>query len=107
MMGRTQLYHATLVKDSPRYVDWHDILDGDEVPLEGIQTQMANLGDEQVEVYKLAIKQLRPVQRERLAAFIQKKFNHPASAVYRMIDKSGFPIRAADVSVSVSPRAFL
>lgn len=107
MKGRTPLFNATLVTTSPRYADWRDILDGDEVPLESAQTQMAYLGEERVEVYKLAIKLLRPIQRDRLAGFIEKQFNYPMSAAYRMMDKSGFPIRAEDVAVSMSPRAFL
>jgi hypothetical protein len=108
MKGKTPLFTATLVKDSPRYVDWHDILDSDEVPLESSRTQTADLGDEKnVQVYKIDIRQLRPFQRDRLAAFIEKKFNYPMSAAYRTLDKSGFPIRAEDVTVCMSPRAFL
>lgn len=107
MKGKAQLFHATLVKDSPRYADWHDILDGDEVIIESPVSFMADLGPEKVEVYKLNIKALRDIQRERLVDWIVRKFNEPRSAAYREIDKRGFPIRAADVMVSTSLRAFL
>ncbi len=107
MRNDKRLFWATLVKSSPRYDDWRHILDDDDVPITSPNSVEAQLGPEKVEVYRLDVKRLNPGQRDRLIDFIVVKFNERRSAAADAIDKEGFPIRATDVTVEVSMRAFL
>lgn len=115
-----RLWWATLNSSSPRYEIWRNILDGDEVPLKHPAAQRATLGvpiieravgtpamEENVEVYVLNLYGLTKFQIERLVAFISEKFRTPTHEVEETIRREGFPIRADDVIVAFSLRAFL
>lgn len=115
-----RLWWATLNSSSPRYKTWRDILDGDEVPLKHPAAQRATLGvpaiertagspgmEENVEVYAIDIHAMSDLQIKRLIAFVSAKFHAPAKDVELTIGREGFPIRAEDVTVAYSMRAFL
>lgn len=107
-MSSNPLWTATLFSNSPRYEDWQRILGSDSVPLESPQVCRASLGDERdVLIYKLAIAELKPGQRERLVEWICSKFHTDHADVERELEEKGFPIREADVIVAYSMRAFI
>jgi hypothetical protein len=64
------MWSAHLRMDSPRYEDWFKILGTVDVPIVNPKSQMAVLGDEQAEIYKLDLDRLDFKQRERLARWI-------------------------------------
>jgi hypothetical protein len=102
------LWSATLVPSSPRYADWKAILGSDSVPLLAPQCSKAQLGDEETEVFLLDWQNLDGEQSDRLVNFISEKFGTAQAEVWEQLDHDNyFPIRAADVSVSYSMRAFL
>jgi hypothetical protein len=115
-----RLWWATLNPGSPRYRIWREILDQDEVPIKHYAPAKATLGvpmteravgtpvmEENVEVYALDLQELGSAQIRRLAAFVSEKFSTPVDQVEATIRIEGFPIRAEDVIVAFSMRAFL
>jgi len=102
------LYSAILNPSGPNYGNWHSILGSMQVPLKGVASGTMQLGEEKsVEVYLLDIGALTLQQRSRLLSFAAAKFGAPVYEVEREIAKNGFPVRAADVIVSYSLRAFV
>lgn len=95
-----------LVKSSPRYEKWREILGTDEVPIISPLPVMALLGDEQVEVHQLDLPRLDAAQRSRLIDFIVERFGEKRDVVEAELDATGFPIRARDVIVSIPLRFF-
>lgn len=68
----------------------------------------ANLGpEEDVEVYLLDLSALTLAVRARLVGRMAAKFRCPIYEIEKELRRSGFPIRAADVIVSYSVRAFV
>ncbi len=102
------LFTAVLNSQSPRYSDWRHVLGHDSVPIKSPQVAKANLGDElDVEVYQLDIEALSPEQRDRLVNFVALKFGVAPVKVEEQLESIGFPIRAVDVTVGYSMRAFM
>lgn len=103
-----ELWSATLNPDGPNYQHWHSVLGSDRVPLESPTSMKVRLGSElDVEVYMLKLSALTLKQRASLIGFIARKFSAPIYEVEAEITKAGFPIRAADVIVSISMRAVI
>jgi hypothetical protein len=102
-----ELWSASLNERSPRYADWRRILGSDDVPLESPHEGMAQLGGELDTVYALDLKKLTPEQFSRLVDWIALQFQERPDHVRKDLTKEGFPIRAADVHVAFSLRAFL
>lgn len=108
-MRANSLWWASLDHSSPRYRDWYGILNDDRVPLLSPFSTHAQLGEEKdVEVYGLDWQNLDGEQSDRLLNFIAHKFGVTQEEVAKDLDRDGlFPIRAADVTVFYSLRAFL
>jgi hypothetical protein len=103
-----ELYSAILNPAGPNYGEWREILGTEKVPLKSAASVNAELGPERnVEVYFLNLPALTLPQRAALLARLAKKFNAPIYEVEKEIDSKGFPIRAADLIVSFSTRAFV
>ena len=103
-----ELWSAILNPSGPNYQTWHDLLGASNVPLKSSASTTADLGPEKnVEVYLLDLRALTLGQRARLLNSVAQKFHSPVYEVEAEIARSGFPIRAVDVIVSFSPRAFL
>ncbi len=103
------LFNAILDPTSPRYKDWREIFDGEEVPLESPEVYEAKFGTQPgtTRIYKLGISRLTLEQRERLLKWIVEKFSADREAASKQIDAEGFPIREVDVVVSFDMRAFI
>jgi hypothetical protein len=103
-----RLWWARLNSASPRYRDWHSILDGDEVPLLDPAEHSAQLGKETVNVYLVNVAALSAVQRIRLLDEIARRFEaHQAEVLAEIQNNGRFPIRAADVTVAFDLRCFV
>jgi hypothetical protein len=102
------MFKARLYARSPRYEQWRRILGSDDIPLAGLRSHFANLGDETgVEFYPLDVNRLTPEQRERLVRFLSARHNAPRRSVEEQLDTVGFPVRSADVVVAISLRYVL
>src|SRR5262245_41409864 len=95
-----------LMKSSPRYEKWREILQSDEAPIISPTPVKTILGPEMADVFRLNIAKLTADQRERLIDFIAEKFNVARATAQVEIETSGFPIRAADVVVAFDQRFF-
>jgi hypothetical protein len=103
-----QEFTATLNPQSPRYDAWVRVLGQDVVPLKSPASFLANLGEEaDVEVYALAVEALSIGQCARLVDWIAENFGVAPQLAVQAINGVGFPVRAADVTVGMSMRAFL
>jgi hypothetical protein len=102
-----RLYTATLQKNSPRYEDWHAILQSDEVPIITPRPSEASLGGQATQVYKVDLDRLEKPQLERLLGYMVDRFGLKKSAAFAELESNGFPIREADVAVSFDLRAFI
>jgi hypothetical protein len=102
------LWSATLNPRGPNYERLFEIFGSMNVPLKSPHPEHAQLGPEQdVEVYALDLTSLTLGQRARLLSLVARKSGVPLSVVEREVEPRGFPIRAADVTVSISARAFV
>jgi hypothetical protein len=102
------LWSATLNPAGPNYQIWREVLGSEKVPLKSSAPVTAEIGTEPcVEVYMLDLAALTLPQRARLLGFIAQRFGMPVYEAEATIAKTGFPIRAADVIVSISMRAVL
>ena len=95
-----------LMKSSPRYEKWREILGSDEAPIISPTPIKTLLGVEMADVFRLNIAKLTADQRSRLIDFIVQKFNVAEATARAEIEMSGFPIRAADVVVAFDHRFF-
>lgn len=103
-----ELYSAILRPGGPNYASWREILGTEKVPLKSAAPVKAELGPERnIEVYLLDLAALTLPQRAALLARLAKKFDAPIYEIEKEIEAKGFPIRAADVIVSFSTRAFV
>lgn len=104
----SELYSAILNPRGPNYQTWHELLGSEKVPLKSCASFTADLGAEKnVELYLLDLRALTLGQRARLLNSVAQKFRQPLYEVEAEIARSGFPIRAADVIVSISMRAVI
>lgn len=107
-MTRQLFISAILNPSSPNYQSWHAIFGESLVPLKSPTSVRAELGAEKdVEVYLLNLAAMTLRVRARLLHALAQKFGVPVYEVEADIAKNGMPIRAADVIVSVSLRAFI
>jgi hypothetical protein len=95
-----------LMKSSPRYEKWREILQSDEAPIISPTPVKALLGAEMADVYRLSVAKLSFDQRSRLIDFIVEKFNVARATAQSEIEVNGFPIRAEDVVVAFDHRFF-
>ena len=103
-----KLWSASLVGSSPHYAEWRKILDSDEVPIVSPRVEFAQLGpEESVGIYRLDVVRLSRDQHARLVDFICDRFGVKGREAVQGLESDGFPIRAADVSISYDVRAFL
>lgn len=103
-----ELWSAILNPSGPNYETWRKVLDSDQVPLQSPRSVKATLGEEKdVEVYKLDLAAMATHQRERLLGFTARMCGVDLDLIEREVAANGFPIRAVDVIVSISARAFL
>jgi len=102
-----ELYSAILNPSGPNYERLRKVFDGS-VPLESPHSHLAQLGEEKnVEVYRLNFRAMPLGQRAKLFAIVAASAGVPISIVEGIAAKDGFPIRAADVIVAISMRAFV
>ncbi len=107
-MSITELWRASLNPSSPRYLEWRKIFDSDHIPVVSPFPIKATLGEETDMIYAVAWNELDGPTSDRLIDYMAKKFNTTALAVAEQIEADmHFPIRASDVIVSMSPRAFI
>jgi hypothetical protein len=102
------LYFAILNPSGPNYQSWREIFGDSQVPLKNPTPVKAELGAEKdVEVYLLNLAATTLRVRARLLGTLAQKFRCPVYEVEQELNKNGLPIRAEDVIVSVSMRAFV
>jgi hypothetical protein len=107
-MGATELWQAILNPSSPRYLEWRKVFDTDEVPLLSPFPIKANLNNELTMIHAIDWNLLDGETSNRLVAYIAQKFGVTEEAVQKQIgDDAHFPIRAADVLVTMSPKSFI
>jgi len=103
-----ELFSAILNPAGPNYERLREIFGSQNVPLKSPYSALAHLGPEKdVEVYMLDLRALTLGQRARLLMVVSEKTGVPASVIEADIEPRGFPIRAADVIVSISMRAVM
>lgn len=95
----------------PRYSIWREILESDEVPLKSPGSFFTDLGgpvvEREVECYLLDWPAMKAAQKDRLALWVANRFGVSVGDALLECDARGYPIRAADVSVAFSLRAFI
>jgi|SRR5215470_14755252 len=96
-----------LMKSSPRYENWREILQSDEAPIRNPVPIKAIFGAEIAEIFRLDIAKLTADQRSRLIAFMVQKFNIAEATALAELEVNGFPIRAEDVCVAFDLRFFM
>lgn len=107
-MSITELWRASLNPSSPRYVEWRKIFDTDEIPITSPFPIKAKLGEEEDMIHAIDWRMLDGLTSERLIEYIANKFAVTPAEVEKQIDEDAhFPIRASDVIISMSPRAFI
>lgn len=103
------MFTATLLKSSPRYRDWIEVLGTDKVLVESPIPHAGlfpKLGERQC--YEVSVKKLSTMQLDNLVAHIAKRFEIPEPEVLsELLGEHGLPILAEDVSVPIPISAFL
>jgi hypothetical protein len=103
-----ELWTATLNSSGPNFDLWRSIFGERRIPLKSPAPVKTKLGDEpDVEVYLLDLRAVTLKQRAALLAAVAQRFQVPIYEIEAAIADGGFPIRAVDVIVAMSPRAFL
>lgn len=103
-----ELYSAILNPRGPNYQSWRDVLGGEQVPLKSATSVKADLGAEKdVEVYMLNLAAMTLRVRARLLGTLAQRFGVPVYKVEQDLQQNGLPIRAEDVIVSISLKAFV
>lgn len=105
-----RLWWAHLYPQSPRYATWREILGSDNVPLQSPNSFKADLGfpiRETAECYALDLAAITEEQKNRLVDWCVQKFGGDRATIRADIERSGYPIREADVTVAFSMRAFM
>jgi hypothetical protein len=107
-VSTTELWRAVLNPSSPRYLEWRKVFDTDEVPLLSPFPIKANLNNELTMIHAIDWNLLDGETSNRLVAYIAQKFGVTEEVVQKQIeDDAHFPIRAADVLVTMSPKSFI
>lgn len=104
----SERFYAILNPSGPHYETWRKIFGEDAVPLQSAVVVKGEIGEEKdVEVYKLNLHLMTLKQRAHLFGFISRTFGVSIDEVEAQVAEKSFPIRAVDVIVSISARAFL
>lgn len=109
-MPANRLWWAHLNPRSARYATWREILGSDDVPLKKPSAVRCDLGHpvaETVDCYELDLAVMTEEQKGRLVDWCAAKFGASAAEIRAEIERSGYPIREADVMVAFSMRAFM
>ena len=103
-----QLWNATLNPSSPRYIEWRKIFERDEIPLISPVAFAAVLGNERDTVHLLNWHDIVGEESDRLLAYFAQKYKRPVDQIEKEFDDTGhIPIRASDVVIHYSLRAFI
>lgn len=103
-----ELWTSTLNPQGPNHDFWIRILGTSSVPIMSPRWSLVNIrAENNVQVYLLNLRGLTLSQRSRLVVTLAKDHGLSISEVESEIAKVGMPIRAADVIVSFSTRAFV
>lgn len=87
---------------------WLKILGSDRVPLKSAVSHKTDLGSERgVDVYELNLKAMTLMQRRRLAEWFSQTLGKSVNQIEAEFDNWDVSIRASDVIVSISARAFV
>lgn len=95
-----------LIKSSPRYEKWREILGSDEPPITNPTPFKTKLGTEITWVYELDVAKLTTDQRAKLVEFIVETFGVTSAQAEAALSTVGFPIRVVDVLVAVEGDVF-
>jgi hypothetical protein len=107
-MSQTDFWRASLNPSSPRYLEWRKIFDSDDIEITSPFPINATLGNERDKIHAIDINALDQDTYDRLIAYMAAKFKTPKELMDQAVQKdSHFPIRASDVVISFSPRAFI
>lgn len=107
-MSVTELWRASLNPSSPRYIEWRKIFASDDIPIVSPFPIKAKLGEETDMIYAICWDELDGPTADRLVDYMAEKFNASPITVAEQIESdSHFPIRASDVIIAFSPRAFM
>jgi hypothetical protein len=110
MSSSNPLWWCHLYEGSTRYATWFEILGSNDVPLKSPASFEAELGypvTEKAECYELDIEGMKAAQKQRLAKWIAARFDTSIEEALEEIYTRGFTIRATDVIVAFSLRAFI
>jgi hypothetical protein len=106
---KNPLWSCSLNSSSPRYQDWKPIFPDELVPILAPFPIKANLGPDVHEVYMINLNALSGEQVQKLILFLAAKSGMESMDIAQTIKNEyddKFPIRAADVVVAFSTRAF-
>ena len=107
-MSVTELWRAVLNPSSSRYLEWRKIFDTDTVPLQSPFPIKAKINGVTEMVHVLDWDAIDGPTSDRLYAYIAEKFGVTELDVAKQVEEdAAFPIRAADVIVTMSPRSFI
>lgn len=91
-----------LRENSPRFEDFARVFGGNVIPLQSIETRLANLpGIGEALVFMLDLGQLTIDQHERLCDFLTERFGTPRGQVPDILAEEGMPVLASDIVVYV------
>jgi hypothetical protein len=103
-----QLWKATLNPSSPRYREWRKIFDTDDIQLISPLTFTAKLGTQTDYIHLLDWHNIIGEESDRMLQYFSQKFSVPIDQIEKEFDETGHvPIRASDVIISYSVRAFI
>jgi hypothetical protein len=103
-----ELYSAILNPHGPNYASWHAIFGDSLVPVKSAASVKVDLGAEKdVEVYLLNLAAMTLRVRARLLGAVAQELGCPVYEVEAEFSRNGLPIRAEDMIVSVSVKAFV
>ena len=107
-MSQHQLWKATLNPSSPRYLEWRKIFESDDIPLINPLVFEAILGNERDKSHLLDWHNIIGDESDRLLDYFAKKYKVRTEELEKEFDNTGhIPIRASDVIISYSVRAFI
>jgi hypothetical protein len=103
-----QLWKAVLNPSSPRYIEWRKIFESDEIPLISPVSFVAILGNERDTVHLINWHDVVGDESDRMVIYFAEKYKMSHAQVEKEFDNTGHvPIRASDVIISYSMRAFI
>lgn len=100
---------AVLAESSPRAAAWREVFGELRAPITSPIPRLVNVvGVGDVDCFFVEVEQLSEEQRERLVAFIVRRFGTPAEDARRDLEERGvFPLLAEDVYSVTDLRLFV